>query len=285
MNKKELVNEPATHAAGFDLAQIDIAVINEYSENYCLQLEAAYGPGMMSEGGAEAIEHLFQGVDLKGKKTADIGAGIGGVALHVAREYGAHVTGLEINKWLVSEATQRIPAELKHLLKFELLKRNDQLPFAANSLDIVFSKGVFVHVEHKEPLFREIMRVLKPGGLLLVHDWLSTVHGQWGDKLKQLIELEGLPLYAQTEADYYAVLSKCGFINVQMSDESARYAMYNRAIDDRLLNGLTAAEKEKLVAAYGPKFIEDAALGYRLIAQSQENGELLVRNIRAQKPA
>src|SRR5262249_4149455 len=32
---------------------------NEYTPTYCLQLEAAYGEDMMSEGGIEGIEHMF----------------------------------------------------------------------------------------------------------------------------------------------------------------------------------------------------------------------------------
>lgn len=56
-------------------------VIEEYSPHYCHLLEAAYGTGMMSEGG-EAIDLMFQGLSIQGKKALDIGSGLGGVAYH-----------------------------------------------------------------------------------------------------------------------------------------------------------------------------------------------------------
>lgn len=37
-------------------------VIDEYDPAYCRLLETAYGEGMMSDGGQEAIDLMFQGV-------------------------------------------------------------------------------------------------------------------------------------------------------------------------------------------------------------------------------
>lgn len=48
-----------------------------YSPAYTLSLEEAYGPGMTSEGGKQAIEKMFAGIPLKGKKMLDIGSGLG----------------------------------------------------------------------------------------------------------------------------------------------------------------------------------------------------------------
>lgn len=49
----------------------------EYTPEYCHELEAAYGKGLMSEGGFEGIEHMFEGISLEGKKALDIGSGLG----------------------------------------------------------------------------------------------------------------------------------------------------------------------------------------------------------------
>ena len=41
-------------------------VVAEYTDQYCLGLEAAYGQDMMSEGGLIAIEKMFSKVELRG---------------------------------------------------------------------------------------------------------------------------------------------------------------------------------------------------------------------------
>jgi ubiquinone/menaquinone biosynthesis C-methylase UbiE len=42
--------------------------------------------------------------------------------------------------------------------------KSESLPFAANTFDVVISNGVINLSPDKETLFREINRVLKPGG-------------------------------------------------------------------------------------------------------------------------
>ncbi|MCK4934537.1 MAG: class I SAM-dependent methyltransferase, partial [Simkaniaceae bacterium] len=117
-------------------------VIDEYYPQYCHSLEAVYGKGMMSEGGAEAIDCMFKDLSIHGKKALDIGSGLGGSAYHLATKYEMHVTGLEINPWMIKEAERRAPTEIKQRLDFVLSTENDYLPFESNSFDIVYSKGV-----------------------------------------------------------------------------------------------------------------------------------------------
>ena len=70
---------------------------SEYSQSYCDLLEVAYGPNMLSEGGSEAIEHMFQHLDLKNKKALDIGFGLAGAMFYLAKTHHTHITGLEVN--------------------------------------------------------------------------------------------------------------------------------------------------------------------------------------------
>lgn len=50
---------------------------------------------------------------------------------------------------------------------------NDRLPFDDNTFDVVFSKSVLEHIENTEHYMKEMQRVLKNGGvlILLVPDW------------------------------------------------------------------------------------------------------------------
>lgn len=135
-------------------------VVAEYPADYCFELEAAYGPGMMSEGGAEAIDRLFDGIDLTGKQILDIGSGMGGVVYHVAQKGVQHVSGLEINPWMVQWARANTDQRLKSQVSFALLGKDGLFPFESSMFDLVYSKGVFTHVPDKNEIFAEINRVL-----------------------------------------------------------------------------------------------------------------------------
>ena len=45
-----------------------------------------------------------------------------------------------------------------------IIEPGKPLPFADNSFDLIYSWAVLEHVEHPQPLFDELYRVLKPGG-------------------------------------------------------------------------------------------------------------------------
>lgn len=59
----------------------------------------------------------------------------------------------------------------------------DPFPFPNAFFDVVFSKSVIEHVAHTDHFFPEMMRVLKPGGLviLLTPDWRSQAAIFWDD--------------------------------------------------------------------------------------------------------
>ena len=54
-------------------------------------------------------------------------------------------------------------------LRLRIVGTVEQLPLAAASFDLATANMVLEHVEHPELLFEEVSRVLKPGGIFLVH--------------------------------------------------------------------------------------------------------------------
>ena len=98
----------------------------------------------------------------------DIGCGWGGLALTLARDYGARVTGITLSIEQLTEATARAAAEgLSDRVKFELIDYRA----IDRKFDRIVSVGMFEHVGmvHFDSFFEVIKRSLAPDGVALVH--------------------------------------------------------------------------------------------------------------------
>lgn len=98
----------------------------------------------------------------------DIGCGWGGMALTLAREYGARVTGITLSVEQLNEARRRAEAEgLTDRVRFELQDYRD----IRDSYDRIVSVGMFEHVgvPNYGVFFETMKRCLKPDGVALLH--------------------------------------------------------------------------------------------------------------------
>jgi len=98
----------------------------------------------------------------------DIGCGWGGMALTLARDFGARVTGITLSTEQLAEAQARAAAEgLADRVTFELMDyRAMRRPF-----DRIVSVGMFEHVGvvHYQAFFDMVRRCLAPDGVALLH--------------------------------------------------------------------------------------------------------------------
>ncbi|GBQ97408.1 class I SAM-dependent methyltransferase [Asaia lannensis] len=107
-------------------------------------------------------------LDRPGLEVLDIGCGWGGMALTLAKEYGAKVTGITLSQEQLQVARERARAAgLEGQVQFQLLDYRK----LNRSFDRIVSVGMFEHVGigQYDTFFRTVRRVLKPDGVALIH--------------------------------------------------------------------------------------------------------------------
>lgn len=101
----------------------------------------------------------------EGKRVLDLGAGMGGFSVALARE-GALVTALEYNGDYCGIVRLR---GRRHGLDLPVVQGpGEALPFAAASFDLVCSWDVLEHVQDPRAVLREVHRVLRPAGAAIL---------------------------------------------------------------------------------------------------------------------
>jgi cyclopropane-fatty-acyl-phospholipid synthase len=107
-------------------------------------------------------------LDRAGLEVVDIGCGWGGMALYLAREFGARVTGLTLSTEQLKVASQRAKdAGLEGRVRFELMDYRNW----ARPVDRVVSVGMFEHVgvNQYRTFFGKLRSMLKEDGVALIH--------------------------------------------------------------------------------------------------------------------
>ena len=131
--------------------------------------------------GLAATAELAQLADIAaGMSVLDVGSGIGGPARLLAATYGCQVTGVDLSEPFVDAArylTERTGQSGQ--LSFQIANALE-LPFDDGRFDIVLLQHVAMNIRDRGLLYREIRRVLKPGGRFATFD---------------VVAIEGEPLY------------------------------------------------------------------------------------------
>ena len=103
--------------------------------------------------------------DVSGARVLDIGCGDGMLAVLLSKR-GANVVGFDASQAMLEAARERA-SEQQVDIEFSL-GRAERLPFADDSFDVVVAVTVLCFVADAEQTFKEIGRVLKPGGRLVI---------------------------------------------------------------------------------------------------------------------
>jgi len=111
----------------------------------------------------------------KGMKVLDVGCGTGNFSIKLA-EKGCQVVGIDISEKMLDIARKKSRAKNLNISFYNMNVYN--LSFPDESFNGVFSMAALEFMHEPRKAFNEMMRVLKPGGQLLI----GTIHrdSHWG---------------------------------------------------------------------------------------------------------
>jgi ubiquinone/menaquinone biosynthesis C-methylase UbiE len=152
----------------------------------------------------------------KGEVVLDLGSGAGIDAFLAAREVGpeGRVIGVDMTPPMVERA--RRAAERHGIANVEFREgRLEALPVESGSIDAITSNCVINLVPDKAAVFREVARVLKPGGRLVISD--IVLDGALPESVeKDVYAYVGCISGALRREPYFAMLESAGLRDVEI---------------------------------------------------------------------
>ncbi|MBI5503199.1 MAG: methyltransferase domain-containing protein [Deltaproteobacteria bacterium] len=160
-----------------------------------------------------------------GSRVLDAGCGVGGTTLWLARERGAEVTGVTLVPEQVEIGRRRAErGGLAHLAEFREADYTDT-GLEPASFDAVVAAESLCHAPDKAAFYREAARLLRPGGRLVMTEYMRTPDITAADDARLLDEwLAGWALAGIDTADSHRGYAKAaGFDEVRVEDCSERF--------------------------------------------------------------
>ncbi len=211
-------------------------------------------------GGREATEHLVGKLNLApDHEVLDVGCGIGGAARFIAHRTGCRVTGIDLTPAFIRAAIRLTEAVgLDDRLHFETGSAL-ALPYEDHRFDALVTLHAAMNIADRARLYREMARVLKPGGRLAVYDVMRLRDGElrfpvpWADTP----EISCLLTPEQTESQ----LREAGLTVREVEDRSAIAPKFF----DRLLSDTpdaTAAASPRATLADGDLKLRNTRINF-----------------------
>ena len=200
------------YTSGTLLARLNASLIDDGADPAHPTMEALAPYDQFHGRGIDATEEVAGMLKVAvSDRLLDIGSGIGGPARYMSNRFGCRVTGIDLTAEFC-EAARHLTGLLGMQAKVDF-EHGDALamPFADASFDGAYSMNVSMNIADKAALYREIGRVLKPGGWLMLSElaqgpgapleyptpWAATAESSFlstPDETKQGLEAAGFEI-------------------------------------------------------------------------------------------
>jgi len=154
-----------------------------------------------------------------GETIVDLGSGAGVDVFIAAKKAGdsAHVIGIDMTDQMLEKAKRNAKENGYNTVEFRNGDIEKEIPVESSSVDLVLSNCVINLTTNKESVFREIYRILKNGGRMVISDLIADkeipVHI---DLEKWCSCIDG----ALTKEKYLEIIRQAGFNRIQILKES-----------------------------------------------------------------
>jgi len=210
-----------------------------YEEAVC----TIYG-GSLHPGGLEVTLRIGElaGVN-EDSLVLDVASGKGDSALTISKNFGCKVIGVDLSKKFVKESrTKASGGRARENLEF-LVGDAEFLPFKGSFFDVVLCECAFNLFPDKKKVLREVRQVLKPGGKLVLADFLleRKLHKQEKNDLTFALCLAN----AETLEILLELLKQENFVDLYFEDHSDKLLPFgvqlllnSDGLDPKALKGL-----------------------------------------------
>lgn len=208
------------------------------------------GLSVLHPGGLDATRKLAELTGIEnGSKIIDLGCGRGSSSLFLARNYGCHVVGVDIDEELLSYA--RETAKRNNLDEMTEFRYADieNLPFEDNVFEGAVSQAVLVFTDTDRAL-KEVTRIVKPSG------FVGAVELTWKQPPTEYIAkrveetLCSVSIRADLHQGWQDRFRMAGLVVIHEELNDLHYTMRGMLRDEGLLNGLRCAVKGFVKPSY-----------------------------------
>lgn len=177
-----------------------------------------------------------------GEVVLDLGSG-GGIDVFLAAEQvgkEGKVIGVDMTPEMIELAREN--AAKSGITQAEFRQgRLEELPVESGTVDAVTSNCVINLVPNKARVFREVARVLKPGGRLVISD--IVLDGELPEAIRaDLLAYVGCIAGAVQREEYLGTLSDAGFSDIEVLDDVDLVGSFEGSIPEDALDHLDRAK-------------------------------------------
>ncbi|MCY4144336.1 MAG: methyltransferase domain-containing protein [Gammaproteobacteria bacterium] len=158
-------------------------------------------------------------------EVADIGCGVGGPLINIAKATGARIVGININMQQLRRGRDLVrKAGLLESCSFLYADFMD-VPYNEATFDAMYSIEAICHAPDRDMAFRELFRLLKPGAEAAIIDWTLTDDfdrsNSKHNEIKAQIEHNNATPNLSTTGKYIETVQAAGFEVIEAKDQQA----------------------------------------------------------------